>query len=48
MDRETQIGDVAEIMVDYVTNKKTFLTDKTMTVPSAAIPIPINGRRRWS
>ena len=40
MDRETQIGDVAEIMVDYVTNKKTFLTDKTMTVPSSSYTDP--------
>jgi phenylpropionate dioxygenase-like ring-hydroxylating dioxygenase large terminal subunit len=40
MDREKQIGDVAEIMVDYVTNKKTFLTDKTMTVPSSSYTDP--------
>jgi phenylpropionate dioxygenase-like ring-hydroxylating dioxygenase large terminal subunit len=40
MDREQQIGDVAEIMVDYVTNKKTFLTDKTMTVPSSSYTDP--------
>jgi phenylpropionate dioxygenase-like ring-hydroxylating dioxygenase large terminal subunit len=36
LDRERQIGDVAEIMLDYVENKKTFLTDKTMTVPSSS------------
>jgi phenylpropionate dioxygenase-like ring-hydroxylating dioxygenase large terminal subunit len=40
MGREKQIGDVAEIMVDYVTNKKTFLTDKTMTVPSSSYTDP--------
>ena len=32
--RVKQVGDVAEIMLDYVENKTTFLTDKTMTVPS--------------
>ncbi len=32
MDRVEHIGNVAEIMLDYVENKKTFLTDKTMTV----------------
>jgi len=40
MDREEQVGNVAEIMVDYVTNKKTFLTDKTMTVPSRSYTDP--------
>jgi phenylpropionate dioxygenase-like ring-hydroxylating dioxygenase large terminal subunit len=40
MGREKQIGDVAEIMVDYVTNKKTFLTDKTITVPSSSYTDP--------
>jgi phenylpropionate dioxygenase-like ring-hydroxylating dioxygenase large terminal subunit len=40
MGREQQIGDVAEIMVDYVTNKKTFLTNKTMTVPSSSYTDP--------
>ncbi len=34
MTREEQIGNVAEIMVDYVANKKTHQTNKTMTVPS--------------
>ncbi|MFM5929788.1 MAG: aromatic ring-hydroxylating oxygenase subunit alpha [Novosphingobium sp.] len=34
MNRVERVGNVAEIMLDYVENKKTFLTDKTMTVPS--------------
>ena len=34
MDRIQRIGEVAEIMRDYVENKKTFLTDKTMRVPT--------------
>lgn len=34
MDREEQIGNVAEIMRGYVETKTTFLTDKTMTVPA--------------
>ena len=34
MDRVEQIGDVAEVMLDYLENNKTFLTDKTMRVPS--------------
>lgn len=33
MDRIERIGQVAEIMRDYVENKQTFLTDKTKTVP---------------
>lgn len=36
MDRVQRIGDVAEIMLDYVENKKTFLTDKLLRVPSAS------------
>jgi phenylpropionate dioxygenase-like ring-hydroxylating dioxygenase large terminal subunit len=40
MDREKQIGDVAEIMLDYVENKKTFLTDNIMTVPSRSYTDP--------
>ena len=34
MNRVERIGDVAEIMLDYVENKKTYLTDKPMTVPT--------------
>jgi phenylpropionate dioxygenase-like ring-hydroxylating dioxygenase large terminal subunit len=34
MSREEQIGAVAEIMLDYVENKKTFLTNKVMMVPA--------------
>lgn len=34
MDRIEQLGDVAEIMLDYVENKKTFQTDKPMPVPT--------------
>lgn len=34
MDRVEQIGDVAEIMLDYVENKKTFQTDNPMAVPT--------------
>lgn len=34
MDRVEQIGDVAEIMLDYVENKKTFQADKPLTVPT--------------
>jgi phenylpropionate dioxygenase-like ring-hydroxylating dioxygenase large terminal subunit len=40
MSREKQIGDVAEIMLDYVESKKTFLTDNTMTVPSSSYTDP--------
>jgi phenylpropionate dioxygenase-like ring-hydroxylating dioxygenase large terminal subunit len=40
MERETRIGDVAEIMLDYVQNKKTHQTDKTMTVPSQSYVDP--------
>ena len=36
MSHESRIGNVAEIMLDYVENSKTFLTDTTMTVPSAS------------
>jgi len=35
LNRVAQIGDVAEIMLDYVENKKTFQTDKVMKVPSS-------------
>jgi len=31
-----QIGDVAEIMLDYVENRKTFQTDRTFKVPTAS------------
>lgn len=34
MNRIQRVGDVAEIMLDYVENKKTFMTDQTMKVPS--------------
>lgn len=34
VDRVEQLGDVAEIMLDYVENKKTFQTDKPMPVPT--------------
>ncbi|SLK11004.1 aromatic ring-hydroxylating oxygenase subunit alpha [Novosphingobium mathurense] len=36
MDRVQRLGDVAEIMLDYVENKKTFMTDKTLKVPSSS------------
>ena len=36
MDRVQHIGDVAEIMLDYVTNKKTFMTDKPLKVPTSS------------
>lgn len=39
-EREEQIGDVAEIMLDYVTTKGTFLTDTTMTVPTRSYTDP--------
>ena len=38
MDRIERIGQVAEIMRDYVENKKTFLTDTTKRVPVRLIP----------
>ena len=34
MDRIQRIGDVAEIMLDYVENKKTYQADNTMRVPT--------------
>ncbi|MEO7915293.1 MAG: SRPBCC family protein [Novosphingobium sp.] len=34
MDRAQRVGDVAEIMLDYVENKKTFMGDTTLSVPS--------------
>jgi phenylpropionate dioxygenase-like ring-hydroxylating dioxygenase large terminal subunit len=40
MDRVHQIGDVAEIMLDYVENKKTHQTSKTMTVPTRSYVDP--------
>jgi len=36
VNRVEHIGDVAEIMLDYVENKKTYLTDRTMQVPSSS------------
>lgn len=36
MDRAARIGDVAEIMLDYVENKKTFQTERTMKVSTAS------------
>lgn len=39
MDRQ-HIGDVAEIMLDYVENDKTFQTDKVMSVPSTSYTDP--------
>ena len=35
MDRVARIGNVAEIMLDYVVNKKTHQTDRQLRVPSA-------------
>jgi len=40
MSRVERVGDVAEIMLDYVENRKTFLTDKQMKVPSEAYTDP--------
>lgn len=34
MDRVQNIGDVAETMLDYVENNKTYLTETTLTVPT--------------
>ncbi|WP_068071653.1 aromatic ring-hydroxylating oxygenase subunit alpha [Novosphingobium lentum] len=34
MNRIERVGDVAEIMLDYVENKQTHQTDKTLTVPT--------------
>lgn len=34
MDRVEQLGNVAEIMLDYVENNRTFAGDKTMSVPT--------------
>jgi phenylpropionate dioxygenase-like ring-hydroxylating dioxygenase large terminal subunit len=39
MDRQ-RIGDVAEIMLDYVENDKTFQTDKILSVPTRAYTDP--------
>lgn len=38
--RDQRIGDVAEIMLDYVTNKQTYLADRTMTVPTRSYTDP--------
>ena len=40
MNRIERIGQVAEIMRDYVENKKTFLTDTTMRVPARTYTDP--------
>src|SRR3990167_1841398 len=40
MDRIERIGQVAEIMRDYVENKKTFLTDSTKRVPVRSFTDP--------
>lgn len=40
MNRVQRIGNAAEIMLDYVENKKTFMTDKVMTVPSRSYTDP--------
>lgn len=40
MDREASIGDAAEIMLDYVENNKTFMTDKVMSVPTSTYTDP--------
>ena len=36
MNHAARIGDVAEIMLDYVENNKTHLTGEVMRVPSAS------------
>lgn len=40
MDRVQNIGDVAETMLDYVENNKTYLTDKTLKVPTSSYTDP--------
>ncbi|AZI35706.1 putative iron-sulfur protein [Caenibius tardaugens NBRC 16725] len=40
MNRVQQIGDVAEIMLDYVENKKTHQTDKVLRVPTGSYTDP--------
>lgn len=40
MDRVQNIGDVAETMLDYVENNKTYLTDTTMKVPTSSYTDP--------
>ncbi|MDE2341693.1 MAG: Rieske (2Fe-2S) protein, partial [Alphaproteobacteria bacterium] len=40
MDVVTQIGNVAEHMLDYVENDKTFMTDKFMRVPARSYTDP--------
>ena len=40
IDRIAKVGDVAEIMLDYVENKKTHQTDNVMRVPAAAYVDP--------
>ena len=40
IDRIAKVGDVAEIMLDYVENKKTHQTSEVMRVPAAAYVDP--------
>jgi phenylpropionate dioxygenase-like ring-hydroxylating dioxygenase large terminal subunit len=40
LDRVQQIGDAAEIMLDYVENKQTFQTDSTFKVPTQSYTDP--------
>ena len=40
IDRKKKLGEVAGIMMDYVENKKTHQTDKTMTVPTRSYTDP--------
>lgn len=40
MDRVQNIGDVAETMLDYVENNKTYLTEKTLPVPTRSYTDP--------
>lgn len=40
MDRVQNIGDVAETMLDYVENNKTYLTEKTLAVPTRSYTDP--------
>jgi len=43
--QSTQIGNVAEILLDYVENDRTFMTTKAMTVPSSAYTDEIQWQR---
>lgn len=45
MERIKQVGDVAEIMLDYVENRKTHQTDDVMRVPSASYTDPEQWQR---